>query len=87
MKIKFAKFFNYVDVPVGNYDKFTPATSVNNAHHDIELIGNFLKITHKASGCLVIANLANTSYVRPEDDTVDLAAALGISSPSPKKQK
>ena len=86
MKIKFAKFFQYVDIPTGTYDKFSPATYVNNDAHDIVLVGNMVQITHRASGCFVIANFANTSYVRPEDVTINLAAE-GSTKSSPKKTK
>lgn len=75
MKIKFAKFFQYVDVPKGNYDEFQPATYINDTNHDIVLDGNHLIITHRASGCFVIANFANVSYVRPKDGQVSSPVA------------
>ncbi len=75
MKIKFAKFFQYVDVPQGTYDKFSPSMYVNDVSHDITLDGNHLIVTHRVSGCFVIANFANVSYVRPQDGQLETSIA------------
>jgi hypothetical protein len=88
MKIKFAKFFQYVDVPAGSYDKFEPRTSVNDAHHEITLHGNLLKIKHIVSGTTVIANLYNVSYFRTQDEAfVENPAPAAKGSPKAGKKQ
>ncbi len=88
MKITFVKFFQYVDVPQGTYDKFEPRTSVNNLHHTLTLDGNLLTIVHNMSGSKVIANLYNISYFRvAEDDKVDAKPAPSAKGNTKTKQE
>lgn len=79
MKIKKAKFFQTIEVPNHRADNHDLATSINDKEHDIELQGNLIKITHRATQSTVYVTIFNTSYIRATDEQPDTKPA-----PSPK---
>lgn len=88
MKIKTAKFFQHIEVPTGNHEKHEIATSVRDLHHDIELLGNLIKVTHRASGNFVYVTIFNTSFMRPADvqpDTKPAGSAKGADKKKTEK--
>lgn len=63
------KFFQPVNVPTGN-NSSSPMTYANSATLDIEIQGNFLKLTHRNTGGTVYATLHNVCYIRTDNESI-----------------